>query len=122
MAYYLMVEKKRSEYQPLILKNSKYFNTPKSKFKAEGAHSLEEIDRFTTQFPNELELRRTLLNEGILEKEEITRPISIRILHKGEYKKVMYDLLYQDSAKYLNAPLRIISLIMEKYYNNVLIL
>ena len=64
MAYYFMVEKKKGEYIPLDINNSKYF-TRTSNLKGNSAR-LYEIDNFTTMFNDENELRESLVKEGIL--------------------------------------------------------
>lgn len=118
MAYYLMVEKKKGLYQPLNIKNSKYYPYYNTRYTKTCAHTLQEIDEFTTQFDDEKELRERLVEEGILQYQLLDKPLSIRQPQKGMYTKVPYDLLYQDSIEYIMEPTRLVSLIMNKYYQN----
>lgn len=118
MAYYFMVETKKGEYQPLNISKSKYFPVVKPKYKKENAHTLQEIDQFTTLFNDEIELRKILLEEGILPLEYALKPLSTRFLNKNEYNKVMYDFLYQKDIEYIISPTKIIETIMKEYYRN----
>lgn len=118
VAYYLMVEKRRGEYLPINIKNSKYYQNIRSKFNKPCAHSLQEIDSFTMMFNDEIELRERLVEEGILSLSFFEKPLSIRILKKGIYSKVPYDFLYQKDLEYVMEPERIIKLVMERYYQN----
>ena len=70
MAYYFMVETKKGTHKPIEISNSKYFQDYIRKFKKTFAYSLQEIDRFTMMFDNEIELRERLCEEGILFKDQ----------------------------------------------------
>lgn len=118
MAYYLMVEKKRGIYQPINIKNSKYYQPKNNKFNKPCAHSLQEIDEFTMMFNDEIELRERLVEEGILPFSLFEKPLSIRHPKKEQYIKVPHDFLYQKDIEYVIDPTRLISLVMERYYQN----
>ena len=115
MAYYFMTEKKKGEYIPLDITQSKYF-TKLSKYNKKGALSLEEIDIFTTSFEDEFELRIKLAKEGILPHDCIDKPLTARLLNKGKYSKVTYDFLYQKDIEYIIDSSKIIDVILDKYY------
>lgn len=118
MAYYLMVEKKRGLYQPINIKNSKYYIGITNRYKKPCAHTLQEIDEFTMMFNNEIELRELLVQEGTISLDCFEKNLSIRQPNKDEYVKVPYDFLYQDSIEYVANPRKIIANIMERYYRN----
>ena len=118
MAYYLTVESKRDEFIPLEINNSIYFKIVKRKYDKKCAYTLEEIDNFTMMFNNEIELRQTLIREGILPIELHNKKLSTRILKKGKYKKIKYDFLYRNALQYIDNPLLIVEEIMKRYYQN----
>lgn len=120
MAYYFMVESKKSTYQPLNIASSKYFQTT-PRYKAPCALSLKEIDDFTMLFDDEEELRKKLVLEGILPTNLSTKPLSARNLNSGKYVKVEYDFLYQKDMEYVYDPSKLIKSIMQRYYNNQLV-
>lgn len=107
MAYYLMIETKKSIYQELPIENSKIF-TKLTSYRKIGACSLQEIDLYTTMFYDEQELRKSLYEEGILSPELINKSLSIRTIQNGIRKKVPYDFLYQKDLEYLMNPNKII--------------
>lgn len=115
MAYYFTVQKKKGEYTPIDITNSKYF-TRMSNFKGMGM-SLEEVDLFTMMFNNEKELRRALFKEGLLEHRYTCKPLTIRLLRNKKYHKVMYDFLYQKDMEYVADPQLIINKINDKLKN-----
>ena len=116
MAYYLMVEKKRGEYMPLDITKSKCF-TRLSNLKSNKAN-LNEIDLFTMMFNDNMELRKSLINEGILDANDSNRELSIRRIEKGKYIKVPYGFLYQSDIEYVMDPKRLIRRINDKLLNN----
>lgn len=115
MAYYFMVSGKNKQQIALNISNSKYF-TRISRFQNEK-YSLEEIDNFTMMFDNETEMRKALIDENILPIELANKEITTRILKKGEYNKIMYDLFYQKDIKYIGNPNLLIARIEEKLNN-----
>lgn len=108
MAYYLTV-KEKNNYKLLDISSLEEFQRL-SKFK-NNSYSLEEIDLFTSNFADEIELKKTLFEQGILPLEDITKEISIRRKNKDELIKVMYDLVYNGNSKFLN----------EEYLRNILL-
>ena len=99
MAYYLTI-KKNNTFKLLDVSSLNEFKRI-SKFK-KNAYSLEEIDRFTSCFENEFQLKNSLYQNNIISKEEIPYEISIRLKYKNNLEKVKYGLVYQDKYKYLN--------------------
>ena len=93
MAYYFMSEVSKGKYRQLNISNSKYFQDINRSYNKPCAYTLEEIDKFTMMFDNEIELRERLVEEGILALSLFERPLSIRYLQKEQYSKVPYDFL-----------------------------
>ena len=122
MAYYFMVEAKKGKHIPIEISYSKYFQDNIRKYKKTFAHSLQEIDKFTMMFDNEIELRERLCEEGILPFHFFEKPLSIRSLNKNEYSKVPYDFLYQKDIEYIMEPERLIEKIMRSFYEGDLLL
>lgn len=98
MAYYIVI-KDKDNYRKLDISNMKEF-TRISKFKS--GYSLEELDLFTSKFNNEVELKRCLYENNIINYDDILSDISIRIKNKDKLDKVRYDFVYSDSFKYLD--------------------
>ncbi len=99
MAYYFTIRNK-NEYKSINLTNHPSFERT-SKFQGDR-FSLDEIDKFTSNYANELALRESLYFYGLLDEEEAFKEISIRMKSKGELSKVKYSPVYEDSAKYLD--------------------
>lgn len=99
MAYYITIKVNKG-YKLLDVTGMQTF-TKLSKFKS-NSYSLEEIDLFTSQYPNELVLKRNLYNFGIIALEDITKDISIRMKIKDNLEKVRYGLVYNDTSKYFD--------------------
>lgn len=118
MAYYLMVETNKGKYKELNISNSKYFqDRERRKFKKPCAYSLDEIDRFTTMFNDEDEMRDRMFAEGILSNNDYSRNISIRSLKSDKYTKVPYGFMFQDDIEYLMEPDRLVKLISKRCYD-----
>ncbi len=98
MAYYIVI-KDKDNYRKLDISNMKEF-TRISKFK--NGYSLEELDLFTSKFNNEVELKRCLYENNIINYDDILSDISIRIKNNDKLDKVRYDFVYSDSFKYLD--------------------
>lgn len=99
MAYYLVL-KRRSGYEKLDISNLKDFKRL-SRYKKD-TYSLEEIDCFTGLFNNEMEFRRYLYQNNIINNDDFYCKLSLRYGHKGELEKVLYDFIYKGELKYLN--------------------
>lgn len=99
MAYYITIKENKG-YKLLDITSMQAFRRL-SKFKS-SSYSLEEIDLFTSKYPNELVLKRDLYSFGIITLEDITKDISIRMKNKDNLEKVRYGLVYNSTSKYLN--------------------
>lgn len=115
MAYYFMVEEKRGKYEPIAIDSTNIYSIPKRQYVKKGAYGLKEIDMFTTLFNNEIELRQTLLNEGLLKPEFKDKPLSIRFYSKNVYSKLRHDLLYQKDLEYILNPDLVWKFVMDRY-------
>jgi hypothetical protein len=112
-----MIEKKKGQFQTLNI--DPIFNDwYKKKYSKIGAYSLEELDSFTMQFDDEIELRKVLLDYDVVKIENITKPLSIRCLNKGQYSKVPYNFLYQKDMELVLDPTNLVELIVKRYYAN----
>lgn len=101
MAYYLTIKNSKNEYKKLDISSLEKFQK-KSKFKEPGAYSLEEIDKFTSKYYSEFELKRELLLNGVISLEDFTKDIEVRIKKANNLDKVRYGLAYKKDTKYLN--------------------
>lgn len=99
MAYYLTI-KEKNNYRTLDINSLEEF-TRLSKFKG-ASYSLDEIDKFTSNFDSELTLKRKLYEKGIISTDDITKEISIRMKNKNKLKKVMYGLVYKSMSKFVD--------------------
>lgn len=99
MAYYITIKENKG-YKLLDITSMQTFRKL-SKFK-NNSYSLEEIDLFTSKYPNELVLKKELYNFGIISLEDITKDISIRMKNKDNLEKVRYGLVYSDISKYFD--------------------
>lgn len=99
MAYYLTM-KKGKNYNLLNVTSLDRFERL-SNFKNIGM-SLYEIDKFTTKFKDENELKTYLCQNGTLDVDDFTREISIRRRNKEKLEKVRYDVAYMEDAKYFD--------------------
>ena len=100
MAYYLTIQKKKGEYQELNIRGMKEFERS-TRFTG-TSYSLKEIDDFTSKFGSEVELKSKLYDKGIIDLEDITKEISIRMKKNDALEKVKYGLVYADIKKYLD--------------------
>ena len=99
MAYYLTIKDKNS-HKILDINNLEEFKRI-SRFK-DTSYSLEELDNFTSKFENEIELKKKLYENRIINEEDIIKDISIRMKSRGSLEKVMYGLIYRSIKKYLD--------------------
>lgn len=99
MAYYLMISNK-DKYKDIDITNLDTFNKT-SKYKG-TAYSLTEIDAFTMKYKDEIELKKDLYENGIIDIDEICKEITIRRKEKDKYIKVKYGLAYKERTKYFD--------------------
>lgn len=108
MAYYIMYEDKKGKYEVIDITKSMLF-VKDSKYTKRGACSLKEIDLFTSTFNDIIELKKQLIVEGIIDFDVANKNITVREVSNGKYKKVMYDMLYQNDLEYIAFPDKIVS-------------
>ena len=99
MAYYLTI-KERQNFKLLDVTGMEEFKRT-SKFK-NNSYSLEEIDVFSSQFQDEIELKRKLYEGSVITLDDITKAIEIRRKYDGELEKVTYDLIYRYNKTFLD--------------------
>ena len=114
MAYYFMSEVSKGKHIELNLSKSKYFQVINKRYKTETAYTLEEIDKFTMMFTDEIELRERLVEEGVLPLSLFEKPLSIRY---NKQSKVPYDFLYQKDIEYIMEPSRLVEKIIKRFYD-----
>ena len=115
MTYYLMGEVKRGEYSVVDITKSSRFRRL-SKLKGNDCE-LFEIDMFTMNFSNEIELRKHLIEEGILIGNIGNNRLSIRRKDNNGFKRVSYGFLYQKDIKYIEDPNKLINRVLNKLYS-----
>ena len=115
MAYYMMCEKKRGNYEIVDITKSNCFKKL-SKF-TNGGCDLNEIDLFTSQFYDIDELKKHLYELGLISYDDLNRELTARRKNKGKYDKVRLDFLYQKDIEYLIDPKKIIDRVWEKLEN-----
>lgn len=99
MAYYLTIKESKN-FKLLDITSLDKFRRI-SRFKNDS-YSLEEIDSFTSIFDNELELKKYLFYNKIIDINDIMKKIEIRIKLNGKLEKVKYGLVYKNMIKYLD--------------------
>lgn len=121
MAYYFAVQKKDKNYVGANIKKSGYFDLP-STYSESCACTLEEIDRYTTRFPNESFFKRCLVSEEILSQEDIDQPLSIIYVEDEDKEfqswQVKGSILYFESKKYIENTQTVIDYIETKTKEN----
>lgn len=117
MAYYLMVENKgrgRSTFEPIDISKSPCFY--RFSVHTGSMCELQEIDYFTMTFNNKKELLTHLVKNRIIESKLARKKMSIRRKSSGQFERVSYDFLYQDSLEYVMEPRLLINMIEDKLY------
>jgi len=99
MAYYITI--KENKGHKLLDVTSMHTFRRLSNFK-NNLYNLEEIDLFTSQYPNELLLKKDLYNNGIITIEDITKDITIRMKNKQNLEKVRYGLIYSSIRRFID--------------------
>ena len=112
MAYCLTI-KNGNNFRLLDISSLTYFDRL-SKFKDKYSYSLNEIDKFTSYFDNEIYFREYLYNSGIITLDEITKDLSIRMKSKDKLVKVEYGLVFSDVKKYFDEVYLIASILSKQ--------
>lgn len=104
MAYKLQVRCENNKYKTINISKSSRF-IPDNSIKTGTdtlEYSLECIDRFTTQFDNERNLRTHLVTEGLLTYDLLSAPFVIRFATNSNARD--YSLLFIDDLEYIYEP------------------
>lgn len=101
MAYYLCIEKENRKYKKLNLALSPVFSRH-SRYVNNGIYSLKDIDYFTANFFNELDLKRELFKSGIITLEDILDDIVIVSEHHKRLSILRYGLVYYYDFDFFN--------------------
>ena len=100
MAYYLMVKDNKS-YRPIDISSHSNF-VRLSKYKGDK-FSLEELDRFTSNYSDEINFKFDLFDRTLIEESDLYKNISIRMKSNGKYENVMYNLVFKDAIRYFDS-------------------
>lgn len=121
MAYYFAVQEKNKNYIGANIKKSGYFDIPYT-YSEQCACTLEEIDKYTTRFPNEMFLKRCLISEEILSEKDIEQPLSIIYVEDNDKEfqswQVKGSILYIESKPFIDNPQSVIGYIQNKAKEN----
>lgn len=117
MAYYFAVETEENSFNAINVKRCRsYFNTLNN-YDEPLACTLKEIDKVTTTFANEEELRNMLLNVYSLTINDYNKPLAIFYLNGIERRLVNGGILYEDSREMLEEPKLVIEYIKDLCLN-----
>lgn len=113
MAYYFAVETTVSSFEGLNIKKTEKF---KQLFgEKEGYETtLEEIDKFTTEYYDEKRLSNELHGDKVLSDYYYNHSLSIIYVNGVEVRKVPGNILFSDSKKYIENPNLVIDYIVNK--------
>ena len=114
MAYYFAVETEEKSYVAKKIRNSRLFGSEHNSINGSYECTLEEIDRFTTEFKSEETLKRHLLSEEIISYTDYNKEIAI-IYTKGiKARKVDGNILYSADKRMLQNPNEAVTYIKNK--------
>lgn len=114
MAYYFAVETTESTFEGLnIKKTQSYKETVKSEEETYEC-TLEEIDKFTTNFHNLSRLMHTIYSDGAITWSRYKYPLSVLYVDGLEVRKVKGNILLADSKKYIENPNLVLEYIINK--------
>lgn len=116
MAYFLQVTDENNNYKSLRIEWTDIFRNEKLKktYTGAGAFDLEEIDKFTTLFKNEEELKAYLIASKRLSPSATKQSLVINFLKKNKVKS-SYEVLYEDDLLYIIDPNELITVIENEY-------
>lgn len=119
MAYFLQTKDDRNNYKIIriewtdIFRNEKFTKT----YTGAGAFDLQEIDKFTTLFKNEEELKNYLMASKRLAPSSLNQSLIINFLKKNKVKD-SYRVLYEEDLLYIIDPNELINVIENEYHND----
>ena len=67
-------------------------------------NKLQEIDRITTCFNDEYDLKEYFIKNGLISYHDYDKSVCIRYKSKGKVKKLQYGVLYSGDKDFLNIP------------------
>lgn len=118
MAYYFAVETEENSFNAINIKRCRnYFNTTNN-YDGPFACTLKEINKITTTFANEQELKKMLLRIFSINETEINKKLAIFYIEGKERRLLKGKVLYEDSRFLLEEPANVIEYIKRKAEEN----
>jgi len=120
MAYFLQVKDLNDNYKTIGIEKTdicRNDNFNKGSYTKLGAFDLNQIDKFTSLFKDEYELKNYLISCNLLDKHLYNQPLNINFYKKNKIQ-YMYNLLYQDSLLYFLNPDDLINFLENNGLNN----
>lgn len=114
MAYYFAVEITTSSYEATNIKKTRKFKNLFPEDDRPYECTLEEIDKFTTEYKSEESIRNGLYSEDAIPWAYYSRPLSIVHVDGIEVRIVNGNILFADSKKYIENPNLVIEYIINK--------
>lgn len=113
MQYNLVMKINNNNYQPFDLNLL-------SKYNKENLTSLEGIDKFTSKYNDELELKQDLLNANFIDIDDFNKELKIIFFENGNIREYKYSICYSEAREFLNED-RIIFFIEENLTNPLIL-
>ena len=114
MAYYLAVEESKDSYKAINIKKKENDEGSTKKDPSIYECTLEEIDKFTSQYSDEQKLRDALYHDKIIQWCCYKSHLSIIYKNQDELRQIGGNLLYSDSRKYVEDYNLVIEYIVNK--------
>ena len=118
MAYYFAVETQTNNYNAINIKRSRIYSHNVYMYENPFECTLKEIDKITTTFKDEEELRLALINCYSLSTENFDKIFAIFYKEGMESRLLPNSILYEDSRELLENPNEIIKYIENKSLEN----
>ena len=118
MAYYFAVETKQNNYDAINIKRSREYSHNAYTYDNPFACTLKEIDKITTTFKNEEELRLALINCYSLNSKNFDKTFTIFYKEGKESRLIPNSILYENSRELLEEPSKIGEYIKKSYKEN----
>ena len=118
MAYYFAVETQKNNYNAINIKRSRTYSHNSYMYENPFACTLKEIDKITTTFKTEEELRLALINCYSLSSENFDKTFTIFYKEGMESRLITSPILYEDSRDFIENPNEIINYIENKSLEN----
>lgn len=118
MAYYFAVENPKNSYNAINIKRCRSYTHKTFTYDNAFACTLQEIDKITTTFKNEEELRLALINCYSLKVETFDKPLTIFYKEGTESRLIPESILFEESREFLEEPSKINEYIIKKYKEN----